>query len=235
MQTETTGLSTSALFRGIARQDLAALLLCLSAEKRTYEKGSFVFWEGQAARHVGIVASGAVHVLREDYRGNRTLLSSIGPGELFGEAFACAGTQSLPVSVMAATQTEVLLVDCRKIMCTCPSTCVFHQRVIENLLSILAQKSVAQNERLGILSQRTTREKVLAYLAEQAQKAGSSRFTIPFSRQELADYLCVERSAMSAELSRMRHDGLIEVNKREFCLLFWQEDRHFAGLGPEPS
>ena len=207
------------LFEGIGEDELDIMLLCLSARTSDFKKGQTIFAEGDRAKSVGIVLSGEVHIARADYDGNRDILASVTCNELFGEAFACAGTESLPVSAEAATGCTVLFIDVRRITLVCKSSCAFHNRLISNLLRIVAQKNIMLNSKLDIASRRTTREKLLAYLRSEAKKNGGSRFTIPFDRRCLADYLGVERSAMSAELSRMRRDGLIETEKNEFVLL----------------
>ena len=207
------------LFDGIKELNLKSLLNCLMATRRSCQKNEFVFSAGEVVQSVAIVLSGGVHILQEDYWGNRTILAHIPPGELFGEAFSCAETDSVPVSVIAVEKTEVLLIDYKRIVTTCSSSCAFHLALIQNMLKLLAQKNIMLTQKMEIVTQRTTRERLLAYLSVQAVKAGKNRFTIPFNRQQLADYLSVERSAMSAELSRMQADGLISTNRSEFELL----------------
>jgi len=207
------------LFTGIENFNLSALLDCLMAARRPYRKGEFVFSAGDVVQSVGIVLSGGVHILQEDYWGNRSILAHIPPGGLFGEAFSCAEIDSLPVSVIAVEKTEILLIDYRRIITTCSSSCVFHIALIKNMMKLLAEKNIMLTEKMEIVTHRTTRERLLAYLSAEAIKAGKSHFTIPFNRQQLADFLSVERSAMSAELSHMQSDGLIRTNRSEFELL----------------
>lgn len=207
------------LFRDVGEDDIPRLLGCLTARLRSFEKGEMIFSAGQPAQQVGIVCAGAVHVFTEDFMGNRTILTALPAGEIFGEAFACAGTARLPVSVMAVESSDILLINYRKIVSACSETCVFHSRLIENMLGVVAAKNVALSQRVDIISKRSTREKLTAYLSAQSLRAGSRKFTIPFDRQALADFLCVERSAMSAELSKMQRDGLLVTRRREFELL----------------
>jgi CRP-like cAMP-binding protein len=207
------------LFDGIAPAELEALLGCLCAREGRYAKGEFVFLAGDIPDRVGIVLSGAVHVVQEDYWGNRNILAQAEEGELFAESFACAEPVSMGVSVLAVEKAEVLLLDYRRIFTTCSSACVFHARLIRNMLRILARKNIGMLEKMQHLTRRTTRDKVLSYLSTQAKRHNAGEFAIPFSRQELADYLAVERSALSAELSRMRDDGLIRYKKNIFELL----------------
>ncbi len=211
------------LFANIAAHDLPSLMSCLSASVKTYEKDETIFMAGQPAISVGIILSGGAHVLNEDFMGNRTIIAALGEGELFGESMACAHVERLPVSVMATEDSRVMLIDYRKIVSVCPSSCSFHSRLIENMLTIVASKNVILNQKVEIISRRSTREKLIAYLSAQAQRAGSNSFTIPFSRQDLADFLCVERSAMSAEISRLQKDGMIKTSKNKFELLYGRD------------
>jgi len=206
------------LFSGIRETDLEKMLNCLSARQKHFKKNSFIFIAEDKADSVGIVLTGAVHVLREDYWGKRKIVTLIKPGGLFGEAFACAGTEKLPISVMAAEESEILFLDVKRIIKTCSSSCIFHTNLIKNLTLLLAKKNVALIQKLEIITQPTTREKLMSYLSEQARLCGNSDFSIPFNREELADYLSVERSAMSAELSKMQKDGLVSFNKNHFAL-----------------
>ena len=214
------------LFAGIAEPDQKALLDCLSARQRRFKKNGFVCIAGEKMDSVGIVLSGAIHVLREDFWGRREIVARIEGGGLFGEAFACADVEKIPVSVMAAEESDVLFVNCRRIISPCSAACVFHARLSRNLALLLAQKNIALVQKLEHVTQATTREKLLSYLSEKARLAGKSAFSIPFNREELANYLSVERSAMSAELSKMRKDGLVLYQKNHFELLGGIADRH---------
>jgi CRP-like cAMP-binding protein len=207
------------LFAGIDPADLPALLKCLSADRRTYQKGAFVFTEEDKPERVGVVLSGSVYVMHEDYYGNRTILDHVNPGNVFGESFACAEVDRLPVSVVATTRAEILLTDCKRILTTCSSACVFHAGLIKNLTLILAGKNVALTQKMQHVTQRSTREKALSYLSETAKLMGSSSFVIPFTQQELADYLAVERSGLSMELSRLRKEGVIRYRGNHFEIL----------------
>ena len=206
------------LFAGIAEADLGGMLACLGADTITARKGGAVFSEGEPARYVGIVLEGSLQIVQDDYYGNRTILAQAGPGELIGESFACAGVSSLPVSVIASEDSTLLRIDCGRITRSCSNACEFHNRLILNLLQVVAAKNLHFHKKLEITSQRTTREKLMAYLLWQAKEHNSSAFTIPFDRQGLADYLGVERSAMSAELSKLRKDGIIDFERSHFTI-----------------
>ena len=211
-------LSRVPLFREIRTEDLPSMLRCLNARTAGYKKQDIVLLEGQPVPNVGIVLSGQVRIMREDFAGNRNILAEIGPGNLFAESYSCVQADSLPVTVASVTESEILWVDYRRIVTICPSACRFHTKLIENMLAILASKNILLSRKIEHISKRTTREKLLSYLYGEAAGHGSREFDIPFSRQELADYLCVDRSAMSGELSRMRRDGILRFERSHFIL-----------------
>ena len=212
-------LLTCPLFAGIDRADLAAVLTCLDARKRTVARGGIILSEGEPAREVGILLAGRAQLFRTDYSGNRSIIASVAAGQLFAEAFACAGAEKLPISVAAEEDCDVLLLDCRRLTASCTKACAFHSRIIHNLLQIMAQKNILLHRRALITAGRTTRDKLLTYLMLQAKEAGRTDFRIPFDRQGLADYLEVDRSGLSAELSKLRREGVLDCRKNAFRLL----------------
>jgi len=207
------------LFAGIVDSELRALYGCLSAVEKKYEKNNFIFMADDIVTLIGVVLTGSVHVIREDFWGSRTIIARIEPGGLFGEAFSCAETEKLPLSVLAAEASDILLIDYRKIITTCSSSCTFHTGLIKNMMQILAEKNIMLTQKMEIITQRTTRDKLLAYFSVQARQAGSNAFEIPFNRQELAEYLSVDRSALSNELSKMRDNGILTFHRSRFELL----------------
>jgi CRP-like cAMP-binding protein len=217
-------LKSCPLFSDITEKELDSMLSCLDAIEKTYEKNAFIFLAGQPAQAVGIVLTGSVTIQHEDFWGNRAILMRLGPGEMFAEAFSCAGSKNLPVSAEAAEKTTIMLMDCRRIITTCSSACVFHTLLIRNLLNVLAQKNILLTRKIEHLTKHSTREKLLSYLSAQAQLAGAGRFDIPFNRQELADYLSVDRSAMSSELGKMRDEGLLSFERNHFELYAMPEE-----------
>jgi len=212
-------LRSCALFADIDPDDLDKMLTCLNARFISADKGEYLMTEGAPAQYIGLLLSGRAQVVRTDYFGNRSIAVSIEPGELFAESFACAAVESLPVSVEACEKCTALLLDCRRIMNSCCNVCAFHSRLIFNLMKMLALKNLSMHQKAEITSRRSTREKLMTYLTLQAKQAGSSRFTIPFDRQALSDYLGVDRSGLSMELSRLRREGRIEYFKNSFHLL----------------
>ena len=204
------------LFAGVADDELAAALDNLGARVVSCGKRQTILSEGETIRFIGIVLSGTVQIVRVDYYGNRSILSNIEPSELFGESFACAGVKSMPVSVVTTDGAEILLLDHKKLI---GGNDEYSQGLLYNLIKVLAQKNIDFNRRIEITSKRTTREKLMAYLMWQAKRNDSSSFTIPFDRQELADYLEVERSGLSAEIGRLRREGVIKSERSRFELL----------------
>ncbi|GHV37380.1 Crp/Fnr family transcriptional regulator [Synergistales bacterium] len=209
----------SPLFADIDEHDLAALLDCLAADVSSFEKHSFIFMENDAATRIGVVLFGGVHVVRDDFWGNRTILARVEPGDLFGEAFSCAAVDRLPVSVVSCEKSEILLLDYGRVITACASACAFHSVLVKNMTKILAAKNILLTQKMEHLTRRTTREKLLSFLSAQAKRKGGNSFEIPFDRQELADYLSVDRSAMSASLSKMRDDGILRFHKNHFEIL----------------
>lgn len=207
------------LFCGIRDDERSAMLSCLGGRIIRFDKGAAIMAEGEPVRCVGVVLSGAVHMVQVDYFGNRSIIEGVGPSGLFGESFACAGISAIPLSVIAAEPAEVMLIDCLKITCSCSSACGFHQRMIHNLLKVVAEKNLLFHQKIEITSKRSTREKLLTYLLLQAKRSGSDSFEIPYNRQELADYLGVERSGLSVEIGKLRRQGVLAADRRRFRFL----------------
>lgn len=211
-------LKNSKLFYGIAEAEMGSMLSCLSASKQSYQKGECIFRRGEHIHHVAMLLEGYIHIQKEDYWGNLSILSEIQEGEIFGEVYACLGNDEILNNAVAVKPSIVLFLDVNRILTMCPSACRFHGRLIRNLLSVIASKNKILTQKLEHMSQRTTREKLLSYLSEQSLRAGCPSFVIPFNRQQLADFLSVDRSAMSNELCRMRDEEILLFDKNHFTL-----------------
>ena len=207
------------LFFGIEDENLLRMLVCLGARVEYFDKKYTVFSEGASAKYIGVVLFGSVQMVQVDYYGNRSILTEFSASDVFAEEFACAETHSLPVSVIANEPGEIMLIDCAHILHTCHNNCGFHQQLIFNLMKDLAVKAIAFHQRLEITSRRTTREKLLAYLNMESQKANGESFEIPFDRQELADFLMVDRSGLSSEIGKLKKEGVLDTEKNRFTLL----------------
>lgn len=206
------------LFDKMNDEELASVLISAVLNEHSYKQGAFVITQGSTIRHIGIASSGSLQIVSHDFYGNHNILSNINKGELFGEVFAFAGCQSSPVSVVAKTDATVIDFNYKKVLTDCPNKAAI-TKLVANMLRITAQKTLILNEKIQHLSQRTTREKLLSYFSSMSEKQNSSTFTIPFNRQELADYLCVDRSAMSTALSKMKSEGILQFQRNTFTLL----------------
>ena len=207
------------LFQGIRAEDLSGMLGCLQTRLLSLKKGQAVFREGDTTVSIGIVLTGSLLLTREDYDGNRSIVARAAPKEMFGESYALSDGAPLAVTVTAEEDSQVLLLDSRRIAGCCANACSFHNQLIFNLLRIVATKNLVLHQKIQITAQRTTREKLMAYLTVQAKQQGSRSFTIPFDRQGLADYLEVDRSGLSAEISKLRKEGVLTCQKNRFALL----------------
>ncbi|MBQ8662609.1 MAG: Crp/Fnr family transcriptional regulator [Eubacterium sp.] len=207
------------LFNEIEDAHIETMVGCLQAKPRRILKNTAILTEGEPATQMGILLSGSAQIIREDYYGNRSIVATVEPAQLFGETFACAETKELPVSVVASTDTEVLLMDSHHITHTCCNSCDFHNQMIYNLMKVMAKKNLIFNEKIEITGKRSTKEKLMTYLLMQAKKHHSDTFTIPYNRQELADFLEVERSGLSVEIGKLCKAGIIEADKKTFHIL----------------
>ena len=212
-------LKKSPLFQGVSEEELGFLVKCLGCLEREYKKDETVFLAGDFVREIGIVLSGRLHIVKDDAWGNSNIIAEISDGEMFAEAVVCGGISALPVSVIAIDDTRVCFIDFQRIVSTCSSACVHHILLIRNMIGVFARKNIMLTGKMEHITKRTTREKLLSYLSEQSEAQKSRVFTIPFDRQELADFLSVERSALSAEMSKLKADGMINYRKNQFELL----------------
>ena len=212
-------LKQTRLFAGVEESEIALMLGCLQAKLRTYQKGEYVFRQGESVDHITVLVSGSLHIQRDDYWGNRSIIGVVHPGEMFGEAYAAPESGVILNDVLAMEPSAVIFFDVRRILTVCSSACRFHSVVVQNLFFAISEKNWKLVQKLGHMSRRSTREKLISYLSEEAQKQGSGTITIPFNRQQLADFLSVDRSAMSSELGRMRDEGLLNFDKNRFELL----------------
>ena len=209
---------SSQLFSGISEVETVAMLSCLGAEKKDFPKESFVLRAGDRVDSIGLVLSGSVLIIQDDIWGNRNILHKAIPGQSFAAAFACAPGSVPNVSVIAETPVSIMFLNVKRILDICPSACTHHSRIIRNLLGELAEKNLRLGEKLSHMGQRSTRAKLMSYFSAEAQRLGKCEFDIPFSRQQLADYLGVERSGLSLELGKLRSEGLLDFNKNHFTL-----------------
>ena len=207
------------LFFGVKEKDMEPMLKCLGGQVKKYKKGEYIFFEQDDVRQIGIIISGSVDMLKEDVWGNKTMLVRMKKEELFGETFSCGAEQSSVVSFCASHNAEVLFLPFDCVMHSCSMVCTFHHRLIENMVAIIARKNRQLMEKTEVISKKTLREKIMAYLSQHAQYQKTKYFEIPLGRVELADFLCTDRSALTRELNVMRDEGIIDFDKNMFHIL----------------
>lgn len=217
-------LGKSPLFHGLTENERLQALSAVKARIQKAPKGMVLLLAGEVATNIGILLEGRAQIFREEYTGERNILADLVPGELFAEAFACASLEPgketpLPVTVVSTMESAVLWIPCHSLIVKDAVEDITQGKLVGNLMRVLANKNLLLNRKIGYLSQRSTREKLLTYLSDQAMLQGKREFSIPFNRQELADYLCVERSAMSATLGKLRDEGILTFQKNVFRLL----------------
>lgn len=211
-------LSNTMLFRGLRVEEIHSVLACLNTQAQSFDKGEVLCRAGEPVSNMGLVLTGSVNIVVNYYWGGSNIFGHIGPGELFAESYAAIPGRELLVDVVAVEPVEVLFLPFLRLTETCANSCPFHSRTIHNLLQIMAGKNLHLSIRMMHTASRSIRSRLLSYFSEQAVQNGSNQFTIPFSRQQLADYLGVDRSALSNELSKMQKDGLISYRKNQFIL-----------------
>ena len=211
-------LAGTRLFQGIREHEIEAMLTCLSAEERTYGKDAYIYRAGDVTGRLGVVMEGAVNIIKDDVWGNRKIIENIGGGQIFGETYACLKGEPLMVDVQASERSRILFMDVNRILTTCSSSCDFHNRLIRSLMYVLAGKNLMLTKKMDIITPKSLRERVMVYLSQESVKQGCRTVTVPFNRLQMADYLSVDRSALSAELSRMQRDGVISYEKNRFTI-----------------
>ncbi len=218
MEQYTQTLSHTQLFSGVSETEITSMMSCLNGNLRTYQKGDYVFHQGESIDNITVLAEGTLHIQRDDYWGNSNILSIVKAGEMFGEAYVTPNSGTILNNVIAVEKSVVMYFDVKKILTTCSSACRFHTMVVQNLFYAISDKNRSLVQKLGYMSSRSTRQKLISYLSDESAKQKSSSFTIPFNRQQLADFLSVDRSAMSSELCKMRDEGMLRFERNHFTL-----------------
>lgn len=209
----------SPLFQGVKEEELTAMLGCLDGHIREYKKDTAIFRWGDKVSQIGLILKGNVHITKESYWGKESLLVRLGPGELFGEVYACVQNASFDGTATAASDVKIMFLDLKKVLTTCSSACRFHTKLIQNLLGVLAEKNLYFSRKIDCLTPHTIRAKLMEYFSQQVRVGGSRKFMVPFTRQQLADYLSVDRSSMTVELYKMKDERMIDFEKNLFTIL----------------
>lgn len=211
-------LSNTQLFRGLEESEITSLLNCLNAAERDFQKGETILSEGSITENIGIILSGMAVISCSDIWGNSSILGNAAPGSVFAEVYACIPGQPMLVTVSAAEDTSVLFMNVGRVLTACTNACPFHTRLVRNLLTVCAHKSLQLSQRIRHTSSKSIRGRLMSFFSEYAKHSGSNSFLIPYNRQQLADYLNVDRSAMCNELSKMQKDGVIEYERNRILL-----------------
>lgn len=212
-------LRVNPFFEGMTDEEIVSILKCVGGRTLSADKGEYILTAGETTNEMGMVLSGSVLLIQEDIWGRRNILSKCRTGEFFGEPFASNPGLVLNISMVAEERTEVLMLDVKRILGSCNTICLHHSKLITNLVKVFANKIMIFNDKITHMSKRTTREKLLSYLSSESIRQGSESFDIPYDRQQLADFLCVERAAMSVELSKLQKEGIISTNRKHFEIL----------------
>lgn len=214
-----TFLSKTLLFRGTSPSEIQGMLQCLGARQKNYQKHEVVYHAGDTVQDIGLVLSGGVSIENDDVWGNKSILEKAGPGQIFAQAYACMPGEPLMIQVVTTEQTEILFLDMERVLQICTCACSYHNKLVRNLLTIACQQSLHLSRRIFHTAPKSIRARLLSYLSWCASQTGSGEFNIPFNRQQLADYLNVDRSALSNELSKMQRDGLLKFHGSHFILI----------------
>lgn len=218
MRKNLTILRNSALFQGLEDSEIAGVRGCLAPMIRQYKKDEFIFSKGDPINSVGLLIEGTAIVIKEDFYGRRLILEKVLPGQVFAEVFACLSKAPAEMSAVAQEDCQVMTFDLTGLIDVCPSACPYHIRVVRNLLVILADKNMQLTQKVDFLSRRTIRERLLAYLSSELMRQGKTSFIIPYNRQQLADYLSVDRSALSTEINKLQREGILTTNRNQFSI-----------------
>ena len=211
-------LRNSPFFKGLTDQEILSILHCVNAATVFKERDSYIFRAGDTTEVMGLVVSGGVLIIQEDLWGHRNILSKCHAGDFFGEPYAASPGAILNISVVADEDCEIIFLNVQRLLVSCQTACEHHQKLIRNLVSVLANKILVFNDKITHVGKRTIRDKLLSYLSAESTRHSSLSFDIPFDRQQLADYLCIDRAAMSTEISRLQKEGLLKTNRNHFEL-----------------
>lgn len=204
------------LFENIEDNEVLELLKCIGIKTKTYKKNTLIVKAGNKIDYLGVILDGSAEITKTDLLNKKTIIEELKINDIFGHNIVCLGLNKSPVDIIAKTKCEVLFLPFEKVVNPCEKACSYHIQLIKNVMKMISKRNTFLNDKLDIIAQKTTREKILALL-ETYKKDGV--FTIPYTREEMAKFLCVDRSAMSRELCKMRDEGILKFNKNQFELL----------------
>ena len=211
-------IKSSPVFSGISEDELKAMLECFNARIKSYDDGDIIIRQGDRINNIYLVLEGAVNIEKDSYWGRRIIVTQLGVNDNIALAFVASRNTESSIDAVSVGRTKLLLLSYEKCTSMCQNACTKHKNLINNLFEILSKENIELLQKIENISQKTIREKLLTYFSNEAKRYRSNIFEIPFNRQDLADYLNIDRSAMSFELSKMQKEGLISFEKNKFSL-----------------
>ena len=206
-------------FEGIKPDERKHILSCISAYERSYKKNSYIILQGDKVTSFGVVTEGSVDIVKENIYGNRRLVTIIEKNMIFAESLVAARLEEAPISAVAKEDCRILFIPLDRLLVTCSSACSYHNKLITNLVRMLASKNLLLTQKLDYLTSRTTRERVAKYFIDTANRGGETKIEIPYNRNQLAEYLGVDRSVLSRELSKLKNEGILNFEKNTFDIV----------------
>ena len=206
------------LFKDISMEEYKSLLTCLDGRTKQFRAGETICDYDKGFDDIGIIGNGSACVVRYEFNGARTILERLEPQDIFGHLLSCDGSGHAGICVIADSACDVLFIHYATISSPCTKACRRHHQLTQNLLDMISERALNLSRRVEVLSQRTIREKLMCYFLQLAGQTNSSSFSLPFTMVDLADYLSIDRSAMTRELGRMKKEHLIEIDKRHVRL-----------------
>lgn len=215
------------LFQGLEREEISEVLQKFHALIKHFPKSDYIYLAGDCVENLCVVLEGTVQMIKEDIWGEKSIIANLGAGSVFAENFLGKLGDRSVVSYFVASDSEILMLPLGRALYDVSAPSKASQRLMCNIVSVLADNNTRLIEKTEILCKKTLRSKILAYLEQEARNNACRQITIPFNRTDLANYLDADRSALTRELARMREEGLIDYNKNTFTIL---ASEHGAGI-----
>lgn len=212
-------LSRCALFRGIKNEDIVPLLSCLNSNTKNFMNEEYVFFAGNEVNYVGIILEGSAEIIKENLAGSRHIMAFLGQSQIFAEGIVCTHERISPVTIRVKEDSKILFIPFERITRSCGNSCTFHVQLIQNMMMILGEKNYNLNNKIELLTLKGMREKIAAYLLNEAKNNRSLSFQVVPNRNELAEYLNVSRTSMCRELARMKEENILDYYQNSFKIL----------------
>ena len=205
------------LFENVQNNEVLELLKCIGIKTKVFRKNAFILKAGSKIDYLAVILGGRAVMSKTDSFGKQTVIEELKMNDIFGHKIVCCGLDKSPVDVIAENECEVLFLPFEKVVTPCAKLCPYHLQLIKNVMKMISKRNSLLNDKIDIIGQKTTRDKIMALL--ETYHNGQRVFSIPYTREEMAKFLCVDRSAMSRELCRMRDEGILKFSKNHFEIL----------------